>query len=67
MKLLTVSEYNNQVRTAYPEKWSQCYRNKGFVCTTDDFKFGAWGITEDSAFNKFKRLSAIKTFNLYQY
>lgn len=56
MKMLTVKEYNEQVDQFYPQGWAKTSKTKGFVYVTDDFKFGSWGITEQSAQNKFKRL-----------
>lgn len=64
MKLLTVQEYNQQVKQFYPQDWALCGKSKGFLYVTDDFKFGAWGITEQSAQNKFKRLGALETYGV---
>lgn len=56
MKVLTIEEYNEQVKAVYPQDWAQCHKDRGYIAITDDLKNGMWGLTKQSAINKFNRV-----------
>ncbi len=55
MKLLImpVVEYNKKVKQLYPFDWSGFNKTKGVVATDENFDKATWGITQESAINKF--------------
>ncbi len=55
MKLLTVQEYNEQVKQFYPQDWAQIHKANGFVATDEKFNYTYWGKTKKSAINKWDK------------
>ena len=55
MKVLTVQEYNQQIKTFYPQSWAQSSKKNGFIAVKEDFSDGFWGEIRQSAINKFNR------------
>lgn len=53
MLVLTIKEYNEQVKEFYPQDWAQSSKPNGFMAVSDDFAYASWGKTKQSAINKF--------------
>lgn len=53
--VLTVQEYNEQVKAFYPQDWAKFNRASGYVATNPLFSEAAWGRSKDSAIKKFER------------